>query len=63
MCHRRIDEIPSSIIGTPHKPETIIVEEDDVTIAVAPKDDPLIAWSRSDQSRPSGDAHRAFTPL
>jgi len=38
--HRRIDEIPSSIISTAHKPEAIIVEEGDVTIAVATK-----AWA------------------
>jgi hypothetical protein len=51
MCHRRIDEIPGSIIGASHKPETVIVaEEDDVTIAVATKYHSLIA-------------HRGFTPL
>jgi hypothetical protein len=59
MCHRRIDEIPGSIVGTAHKPEAIIVEEDDVTITVAAKDHSLIARSH----RPSDEAHPAFTPL
>jgi hypothetical protein len=45
MCHRRIDKIPRSIIGTAHKPEAVIVEEHDVTLAVTTKDDSLVVIS------------------
>jgi len=37
MGHRGIDKIPLSIIGTAHKPDAVIVEEDNVTIG---RDDP-----------------------
>jgi hypothetical protein len=63
MRHRRIDEIPGSIIGAAHKPPAVVVEEGNVTIAVATKDHSLIGWSRSDWSRDPGDAHPVFTPL
>jgi hypothetical protein len=40
MCHRRIHEIPLSIIGTAHEPDAVVItEKDDVTLAVTTKDD------------------------
>jgi hypothetical protein len=36
--HCGVDVIPGPIIGTAHKPDAVIIEEDDVTIAVATKD-------------------------
>jgi hypothetical protein len=42
MGHRRIDKIPVSIISTAHKPDAVIVEEDDVTLPVTTKDDSLV---------------------
>jgi hypothetical protein len=37
MRHCRIDVVPSSVIGAPYKPDPIVPEEDDVTLAVATK--------------------------
>jgi hypothetical protein len=41
--HRRIDVVPRPLIRAPHKPDPVIVaEEDDVALAVATKYHPLI---------------------
>src|ERR1700730_1659635 len=45
MRHCRVDVVPSSVIRTPHKPDPIVSEEDDIALAVATKDHPLVAWT------------------
>ena len=37
MRHGRVDVVPSPVIGTAYKPDPIVPEEDDVTLAVATK--------------------------
>jgi hypothetical protein len=47
--HRRIDVVPRSIIRASHKPDPVIVaEEDNVALVIATKYHPFVAWTMPD---------------
>jgi hypothetical protein len=44
--HRRIDVVPRSIIRASHKPDPVIVaEEDNLALVIATKYHPFVAWT------------------
>jgi hypothetical protein len=43
MRHCSVDVVPSPVICTAYKPEPIVTEKDDVTLAVATKYHPFVA--------------------
>jgi hypothetical protein len=43
MRHCRVDVVPSSVIRTPHKPDPIVAQKNDVTVPVATKYHPFVA--------------------
>jgi len=45
MRHCRVDVVASSVIRTPHKPDPIIPEKNNVTVPVATKYHPFVAWT------------------
>ena len=42
MRHCRVDVVPSSVIRTPHKPDPIAAQKNDVTVPVATKYHPFV---------------------
>jgi hypothetical protein len=47
MRHCRVDVVPSSVIRTPHKPDPIAAQKNDVTVPVATKYHPFVVGTMS----------------
>src|SRR6202035_1176647 len=46
MRHCRVDVVPSSVIRTPHKPDPIVAQKNDVPVPVATKYHPFVVGTR-----------------